>query len=364
MKQKGTINGYAKAIWSGITTIELAKGIKAAIASDLKGLYHLVPENPIDKYELLKLFKKEFKRNDITIEKYEDFVLDKSLINTRNDFDYDVPDYETMIEEMRKWMEKYRSFYTHYGMFHELMNFLQRYGFTVTKDPNIEKNYKCLSKDHRYGKKGDLEFKSHRYPRGFKIEFFQNIAYDNPNGGEYDFDKIEKMPYLIKLSMFVTLTKIKEFFNTKGITGKDEVNYRLSEDRIKYKFVESWHHPQTDTNFCLSDLDGTTYESYNATDRDNMVIHDGDIKYYRDWGGHLCRGKVYHNINNMWWVIVNKYEWTNIADFDLFDATAEDYQLRRFKKPVLPKDYLDRRKEISNMTDKELLREIKRRKLA
>lgn len=88
------------------------------------------------------------------------------------------------------------------------MNFLQECGFKVTKDPRIEANYKCLSKDHRYGKKGSLEFKAERYPAGFKINFFQNVEFKNPNGGEYDFDKLEKMPYLVKLSMMQRSIKL------------------------------------------------------------------------------------------------------------------------------------------------------------
>jgi len=116
MKQNGSINGYANAIWTGVTTVELAKAIEAAIATDLKGLYHLVPTKGINKYELLKLFKNEFNMSNIEIQRFEDFVLDKSLINTRTDFDYKVPDYETMIKEMREWMENHKEFYSHYGM--------------------------------------------------------------------------------------------------------------------------------------------------------------------------------------------------------------------------------------------------------
>ena len=61
---------------------------------------------------------------------------------------------------------------------------------------------------------------------------------------------------------------------------------------------------------------------------------------------------------------MNKYEWTNIADFDLFDATEDDLKLRRYKKPVVPKEYLERKENISSMSNKELLRELKRRQLA
>jgi dTDP-4-dehydrorhamnose reductase len=113
-KQTGKISGYKETIWSGITTIELAKGIKEAITQDLTGIYHLVPKEGISKYELLKLFKKEFKRDDIEIEGVSGPAMNKTLINTRKDFNYQVPDYPQMVKEMRQWAENHQDLYPHY----------------------------------------------------------------------------------------------------------------------------------------------------------------------------------------------------------------------------------------------------------
>ena len=66
--QTGPVAGYTRAIWSGITTIELAKGIDAAIAQDLTGLYHLVPATNTSKFDLLQLMATTFGRDDITVE--------------------------------------------------------------------------------------------------------------------------------------------------------------------------------------------------------------------------------------------------------------------------------------------------------
>jgi len=113
-KQTGEIFGYTKAVWNGITTIELAKAIKAAIAQDLTGLYHLVPSNNITKYELLELFKKEFNRSDITIQPKDVVALDKTLVNTRKDFDFKVAEYPVMIKAMKEWTEDHSNLYRHY----------------------------------------------------------------------------------------------------------------------------------------------------------------------------------------------------------------------------------------------------------
>lgn len=112
--QTGTVNGYQQVLWNGITTIELAKGINSAIYQKLTGVYHLVPATHISKYELLVLFAAIFDRNDIIVEPETLPVLDKTLINTRSDFDYTVPSYEVMLLEMREWIKNNQRLYAHY----------------------------------------------------------------------------------------------------------------------------------------------------------------------------------------------------------------------------------------------------------
>lgn len=111
--QTGIIDGYTGAIWTGVTTIELARAIKAAIEQNLTGLYHLVPNESISKYDLLELFVKVFNRKDIKINPSDSNTLDKTLINTRNDFKYSIPNYEKMLTEMKKWI-MHHNLYQHY----------------------------------------------------------------------------------------------------------------------------------------------------------------------------------------------------------------------------------------------------------
>ena len=105
MNQKGPIYGFKNAYWTGVTTIELAKGIEELIKNDVTGLYHFVPDEKISKYSLLSIINDVFNRNLIIVPK-EDYYIDKSLINTRNDFKYAIPTYREMIEEMKNWIDK------------------------------------------------------------------------------------------------------------------------------------------------------------------------------------------------------------------------------------------------------------------
>jgi dTDP-4-dehydrorhamnose reductase len=112
--QSGEINGFTKSVWNGITTIELARGIDQAIQQNLTGLYHLVPADNITKHDLLKLFAKIFNRSSLTIKPIEGENTNKTLINTRTDFDFQVKSYHEMVTDMRAWITNHKSLYPHY----------------------------------------------------------------------------------------------------------------------------------------------------------------------------------------------------------------------------------------------------------
>ncbi|MFZ7102553.1 MAG: dTDP-4-dehydrorhamnose reductase family protein [Peptococcaceae bacterium] len=116
MHSQGSVKGFANSIWTGITTIELAKAIEKIIDQDLTGIYHLVPEKSISKYELLVIFKEVFQRDQVCVREYANEFNDKSLMNTRCDFDYKIPDYQFMATEMKEWILHHKSFYAHYDI--------------------------------------------------------------------------------------------------------------------------------------------------------------------------------------------------------------------------------------------------------
>lgn len=111
MNQIGNIKGYTEAYWTGVTTLELAKAITSLIEQDVEGLYHLVNSEKISKFNLLVLFKDVFHMQTITIEQNSVYKTDKSLTKTNYGFNYDVPDYGTMIAEMRDWIKEHSELY-------------------------------------------------------------------------------------------------------------------------------------------------------------------------------------------------------------------------------------------------------------
>lgn len=115
MKQKGTIKGYTQAIWTGVTTLTLAKAMDQALKENLTGLFNLVNNTSISKYDLLQLFNKHFRDNALEIIPDDNLKLDKTLICTRKeDFTFVVPSYEAMIIEMKQWIIDHKSLYDSY----------------------------------------------------------------------------------------------------------------------------------------------------------------------------------------------------------------------------------------------------------
>ena len=114
MSQKGPVNGFTEVIWSGVTTLELAKSIHSAIEQELTGLYHLVNNQVISKHDLLCLFNQYMNNNKTIIHENGSFANDKSLEDTRLELLHLIPSYEVMVQELAKWMKEHIEIYRKY----------------------------------------------------------------------------------------------------------------------------------------------------------------------------------------------------------------------------------------------------------
>jgi len=114
MKQSGTVNGYTKAIWTGVTTLALAKAMERAAAENLTGIYNLVNNESISKFDLLGLFNNYMRDGELSIKPSEAVNLNKSLVNNRTDFSFEVLNYERMVIEMKEWIYSHKELYPHY----------------------------------------------------------------------------------------------------------------------------------------------------------------------------------------------------------------------------------------------------------
>ena len=111
------MKGYKNAMWTGQTTLQLAKTIENAAIQHVHGLYNMVPEKCISKYDMLILFNQYLRKEPIEITPEENFRIDKSLKRTNFErFSYKIPGYEEQVRELGEWMRKHREQYPHYEL--------------------------------------------------------------------------------------------------------------------------------------------------------------------------------------------------------------------------------------------------------
>ena len=116
MQQKGEINGYTKSMWTGQTTLQLAKTMEQAAMERAHGLFNTVPDHSISKFALCELFNEYLRGGSITIHPVDGVNADKSLKRTRFEFSYIIPDYRTMVSELAEWIIKHKEMYPHYNL--------------------------------------------------------------------------------------------------------------------------------------------------------------------------------------------------------------------------------------------------------
>lgn len=192
---------------------------------------------------------------------------------------------------------------------------LSERGYSVGPDPFLEP-FGSIKRMGRHGKRGGLEFVVYASGRHVSVEFFQNVAnVSNPNGGRYDFNKLERMPYLLRLRARLDMAAIKTLLSAAGFD--DTTPYRCASASAEVRRRnEAWR------------KDSPVHE-YNRRDADGARLDDGVLRYYRDHKGYLRRGVVVHNINNMWWVIENEAAFCNRWSGELFTFDPQKHSARR-----------------------------------
>jgi dTDP-4-dehydrorhamnose reductase len=83
LAQKGSVNGFKRAIFSGLPTVEIARVIRDHVIPypELHGLYHVSAE-PINKFDLLTLIAQTYDKT-IDIVPHNQIIIDRSLDSTR-----------------------------------------------------------------------------------------------------------------------------------------------------------------------------------------------------------------------------------------------------------------------------------------
>ncbi|MBN5137684.1 hypothetical protein JY455_05795 [Stenotrophomonas maltophilia] len=176
----------------------------------------------------------------------------------------------------------------------------------------IERYGLSFARRDRYCRKGDLHAQLSVGGRHIELNIWQELHnVSNPNGGRYDFDKEQRMPYLLRLQMEHTRRKLRDYLVNvfDGYTFRAPRITSPNPCPLAY-FNESWdseHEKRRGAHRFDRGADGWPSEkalrSWDRKDADGVALQHGDVRCWRDKKGRLRRGRVYGGINGMWMLV-------------------------------------------------------------
>ena len=103
--KESTLTGWENALWNGITTLQLAKCVEQYINNaTITGVFHLVNNSVyISKYELLNKINSQYSLGKTILKSQGPKSVNKILVNTRKDFEFDIPNYDIQLKELYEY---------------------------------------------------------------------------------------------------------------------------------------------------------------------------------------------------------------------------------------------------------------------
>lgn len=198
------------------------------------------------------------------------------------------------------WQDDARDSSFRSDVYAPLIRALRGRGWSIGSDPQVRRFYRSLNPDRRIGSRGTLRCGIEISGRVVKVEFWSTAArQDNRAGRRYDFDKLDRMPYLDRLRVALEFKRI-----TRWLEVLAPVKMSLSSERhltplqrIEKGYAEGWHTDKT--------LGRPRYTNGNSSrmSGDGALLEHGQTVWLPDRKGRIIRGTAYYNLNSMWWVI-------------------------------------------------------------
>lgn len=215
-------------------------------------------------------------------------------------------------------------------VFKRIIQTLNRLGWTVGPDLDAEKNYKCIAHGMRWCSKGDLKADLKVSGRSITFDMFQNVnAPDRPDhGGRHQSNKEFHMPYVMRLEMERTRRKIRDYlcavFTDYKFTPADPRGMGpgicTAMERVER------HHAAHRNKGRLVDFVAPKH-SYKSKDGD--LLQHGQKVWICDRKGRVLPGTAYYNSGQMWWVVTSRYDYTNVANCEIWTVNPGDLRRKR-----------------------------------
>lgn len=181
-------------------------------------------------------------------------------------------------------------------------------GWRLRRDPETLKHFPTLAPFRLYSKNNGLEVKLSLSGRVVDVQFFQNVQnVENSHGNYYDFDKFERMPYLMQKRTLLMFRRLEAHLMAKfgyGPASREFPQVGPLGSTAK-EFAE--HRIRTSGHF-KPELGHAEYGMRcNCTSRDGQPLNHGDFVYFRDYDGRWGYGQAFYSLNSSWFIVTGRY---------------------------------------------------------
>lgn len=205
--------------------------------------------------------------------------------------------------QVNVWMDKtkYVPWTKERPMLHAIVRFFRDHKFTAHVNTEMKKHYGAIYRDYYVGNCGDLQVEFHQSGMATEIKLFQNVITEHSAGGKYDYDKENKMPYLVRMRYRWILQRLCALLDRKG--------YRRVPPDPPMTDGLAWIIHQRDHDFRgrWAETGNREYiegmSDSNRKDGDGNLLTEGEFRCTRDYYGHLICGTIYYHLNNMWYLV-------------------------------------------------------------
>lgn len=232
---------------------------------------------------------------------------------------------------MGEWGRQFKK-----GVFLRMAQKLRRLGWHTEVPADMVATYgRRFAEDHRFCRKGDLQGFLDLSGRCIKFEMWQDVAnVENSNGGRYDFDKEQRMPYLLRLEMVRTRRHLRDYLC--NVFAGYQFNERQHDSRFAKRgpgalTAREWVEVANRSSGHFVDELGHARISMgsNARSADGGTITHGARVYAIDYHHRIVVGTAYYNLNNMWWVVTGKYYVLNVHNGAIYLESPGDLRRKR-----------------------------------
>lgn len=196
-------------------------------------------------------------------------------------------------------------------VFKRIIQQLNRLGWTVAEWDEAE-HYRAIAHNRRSCRKGDLQGHLGLCGRHIEFEMWQDVANITREDGKgrHEFDKEQRMPYLIHLEMQRTRNSLRDYLCNvfAGYDFKDSSPNTRRPGPGSLTALEWVGREMRSSGHFVEELGRARINmECNARSAEGETITHGAPVYTLDNKGRVVTGTAYYNLNQSWYVVTGKY---------------------------------------------------------